>query len=398
MATIDPHFASSETPLPFSRPVVLQESIDAVTQFLSSSPKAFNGNGPYTKECQKVLEEIGYKNPLLTSSCTSALEIAALCLKEHLDTNNDQRNEVICPSFTFVSSTNSFAKFGFKLRYVDINKDTLNSDKEAIEAAFTPNVAAVVVVHYGGISADVMHIKAFCQDKGLILIEDAAQTIGTKCHGQLLGTFGDIGCLSFHDTKNCTSGEGGAILINNEAFLQTAKIAREKGTNREQFLQGQVDKYTWVGLGGHYLMSEINAIYLKPQLQQIDRINNHRLTLWNLYQENLMPLENTLGQEIFTCSKAPPYNDHNGHIYYIKLKNNEERVKLRDALRTIGIESTFHYSPLHLSPHGIATGTFIGNDHNTITEPARILRLPLFYSMTKEDVVRVCEAIKSYFN
>lgn len=392
--------AVKQSPIPFTMPVTLPESIVAVHDFLSNNPRAFSGNGTQTKACQAALASVfGYNNPLLTSSCTSALEIAALALKAYLGDAFDYVNPpiIVCPSFTFVSTTNSFAKYGFRIRYVDINPDTMNNDETAIEAAITPEVVAVVVVHYGGISCDMARIEAFCKAKNVVLISDAAQAIRALCHGKPLPNYGDMACLSFHDTKNCTAGEGGALLVNNEAFLADAKIAREKGTNREQFLQGQVDKYTWVGLGGHYLMSEMNAAYLLPQLTGYAMLHKHRVSLWNRYQERLKRLETRVGVDVFKCPMIPDYNQQNAHIYYVKLRDNVARVALRDYLRTYGIESSFHYSPLHLNPYGQKTGAFVGDDCHTVRETERLLRLPLYHALTLSNVDRVCDAIESYY-
>jgi dTDP-4-amino-4,6-dideoxygalactose transaminase len=392
--------ASHQAPIPFTMPVTLPESIAAVHAFLSTNPRAFSGNGVQTKACQTALTSVfGYNNPLLTSSCTSALEMAALALKARIGDAFDYANPpvIICPSFTFVSTTNSFAKYGFRLRFVDINPDTMNNDEDAIEAAVTPEVVAVIVVHYGGISCDMARVEAFCKTKNLVLISDAAQAIGALCHGKPLPNYGDMACLSFHDTKNCTAGEGGVLLVNNEAFLPDTKIAREKGTNRELFLQGQVDKYTWVGLGGHYLMSEINATYLLPQLTGYAALHEHRLSLWQQYQDCLKALEARVGGDVFKCPSIPTYNQQNAHIYYVKLKDNAARVALRDYLRTHGIESSFHYTPLHLNPYGAKTGTFAGDDRNTVVETERLLRLPLYHALQVADVDRVCAVIEAYY-
>ncbi len=381
-------------------PVTLSQSIDAVHRFLTRKPKAFSGNGAQTKACQEALANtFGYNNPLLTSSCTSALEIAALTLKAHLADAFDHHNPptVICPSFTFVSTTNSFAKYGFRIRYVDINPATMNNDEDAIEAAFTADVVAVIVVHYGGISCDMKRIEDFCRQKNVVLISDAAQAINVLCHDKPVLNYGDMACLSFHDTKNCTAGEGGALFINNPAFLDVAKIAREKGTNREQFLQGQLDKYTWVGLGGHYMMSEINATYLLPQLTDYAKIHTHRLALWQHYHDRMTLLELRVGQDVLKCPEIPAYNDHNAHIYYLKLKDNVERVKLRNHLRMHSIESSFHYTPLHLNPYGLKSGDFFGDDRNTIIETEQLLRLPMYFALTVEDVDRVCDAIEKFY-
>jgi dTDP-4-amino-4,6-dideoxygalactose transaminase len=400
MAKVSVSLTAFEQSVPFSLPVTLPESIAAVHEFLLSNPRAFSGNGVQTKACQKALSDVfGYQNPLLTSSCTSALEIAALSLKMHLGATFDHDNPpvVICPSFTFVSTTNSFAKYGFRIRYVDINPDTMNNDENAIEAALTTDVVAVVVVHYGGISCDMARIETFCKANNLFLISDAAQAIGVLCHDKPVANYGDMACLSFHDTKNCTAGEGGALLVNNEVFLSNAKIAREKGTNREQFLQGQVDKYTWVGLGGHYLMSEINATYLLPQLILYNMIHQHRMALWQRYQNRLQALEARVGYDVFKCPVVPKFNQQNAHIYHVKLRDNAARVALRDYLRTEGIESSFHYTPLHLNPYGIETGSFAGDDHNTVWATERLLRLPMYYGLKIEDVDRVCDAIERYY-
>jgi len=386
--------------IPFTMPVTLPASIEAVHAFLLDHPRAFSGNGVQTKACQAALVSVfGYYNPLLTSSCTSALEMAALALKASIGDAFDYANPpvIICPSFTFVSTTNSFAKYGFKIRYVDINPDTMNNDEAAIESALTPEVVAVVVVHYGGISCDMARVDAFCKAKKVVLISDAAQAIGALCHGKPLPNYGDMACLSFHDTKNCTAGEGGALLVNNEAFLPDTKIAREKGTNRELFLQGQVDKYTWVGLGGHYLMSEINATYLLPQLTGYALLHEHRLALWQRYQDRLNVLEARIGTDVFKCPSVPVYNQQNAHLYYVKLRDNAARIALRDYLRTHAIESSFHYTPLHLNPYGLKTGVFVGNDHNTINETERLLRLPLYYALQPADVDRICAVIESYY-
>ncbi|MCS6955757.1 MAG: dTDP-4-amino-4,6-dideoxygalactose transaminase, partial [Candidatus Calescibacterium sp.] len=304
------------------------------------------------------------------------------------------RDEIIMPSFTFVSTANAFALRGAKISFVDIRPDTMNIDETKIEPAITKRTKAIVVVHYAGISCEMDKIMDIAQKYNLFVIEDAAHAINAKYKGRQLGTIGNIGTLSFHDTKNISCGEGGAILINNEEFIKRAEIIREKGTNRSQFLRGEIDKYTWQDIGSSYLPSELNAAVLLAQFQKLTLIQSKRVKIWNKYYNNLLELEY---KGLIELPKLPKESEHNAHIFYIKVKNLKERTKMISYLNSFSIKSTSHYVPLHKSKAGIKYGKFIGKDIYTTKESERLLRLPLFTELTNKEVEFICQKIYDFY-
>ena len=351
--------------------------------------KKICGDGEFTKKCNEKLEEItGTKKALITTSGTSALEIAALLA------NIKPGDEVIMPSYTFVSTANAFVLRGAKIVFVDIRPDTLNIDEKLIEDAITPKTKAIVPVHYGGVSCEMDIICEIAERHNLLVIEDAAQGVNAFYKGQALGSIGDYGCYSFHETKNYSSGEGGAILVNREDGVERAEIIREKGTNRSKFFRGQVDKYTWVDVGSSYLQSDLNCAYLYAQIENPEIINNDRLKSWNLYNELLMPLAE---KGIIELPFIPEGCTHNAHMFYIKTKDLQERTKLIAFLKGNGIGASFHYIPLHLSPAGKQFGRFHGEDKYTTKESERLLRLPMYYGLGKKEIEYISEIIKNFY-
>ncbi len=347
------------------------------------------GDGGFTKKCNAKLEEMtGAKKALITTSGTSALEMASLLagIKEG--------DEVIMPSYTFVSTANAFVLRGAKIVFVDIRPDTMNIDENLIENAVTPLTKAIVPVHYAGVSCEMDKILEIGEKHGLSVIEDAAQGVNAFYKGRALGTMGDFGCFSFHETKNYSMGEGGAILINNEKDVERAEIIREKGTNRSKFFRGQVDKYTWVDLGSSYLQSELNCAYLYAQIEDPELINQNRLRAWDMYRELLSPLRDNGRLELPTI---PEGCVHNAHMFYIKLKDIDERSAMIKHLRKYEIGSVFHYIPLHSSPAGQRFGRFAGEDVFTTRESERLLRLPLYYGLRLDEVEFICEKVKEFF-
>jgi len=352
--------------------------------------RKLSGDGDFTKKCHQWLEDnFNCKKALLTTSCSHALDMAAILI----DTKDG--DEIIMPSYTFVSTANAFALRGAKIVFVDIRPDTMNIDENLIENAITDKTKAIVVVHYAGVACEMDAILAITRKHGLYLIEDAAQGVMSKYKGKFLGTIGDIGCYSFHETKNYSSGEGGAIMLNNEKFIERAEIVREKGTDRARFLRGQVDKYTWVDIGSSYLPSELNAAYLFAQLEMADKINEKRLLLWKYYFEKLKYLKDG---GIIDIPQIPEDCEHNGHMFYIKVRNIEERTKLIDYLKARDILSVFHYVPLHSSKAGIKHGYFYGNDRYTTRESNRLIRLPMYYDLSNNEIDKVVMAINSYYS
>ena len=348
------------------------------------------GDGEFTKKCNAWIEE-RTKTPkcLLTTSCTHALELAALLagIKEG--------DEVILPSYTFVSTADAFVLRGAKVVFVDIRPDTMNIDETKIEAAITDKTKAIVPVHYAGVACEMDTIMDIAKRHNLIVIEDAAQGIMSTYKGKALGTIGDYGCFSFHETKNYSMGEGGALLIRDEAKVEEAEIIREKGTNRSKFFRGQIDKYTWVNYGSSYLPSDMNAAYLYAQLEMADEINESRLAIWNRYYEGL--------QELKECGKielpvVPEGCVHNAHMFYIKAKDLEERTKLISFLKENGILSVFHYIPLHSAPAGEKFGEFFGEDKYTTKESERLARLPMYYGLTMEQVDYIISKVKEFYS
>lgn len=348
------------------------------------------GDGEYTKKCNKWLEDrTNTKKALLTTSCTHATEMAALLA------GIKPGDEVIMPSYTFVSTADAFVLRGAKAVFVDIRPDTLNIDEKLIEDAITEKTKAIVPVHYAGVSCELDTIMDIAKKHGLIVIEDAAQGLMSSYKGKMLGTIGDYGCYSFHETKNLSMGEGGALLIRDENNIEKAEIIREKGTNRSKFFRGQIDKYTWVDAGSSYLPSELNAAYLWAQMEAADEIYNNRMTSWNQYHAMLEELE-TEGK--IERPVIPEECVHNAHMYYIKVKDLKERTNLISFLKERGVGAVFHYIPLHSSPAGKEYGRFHGEDKYTTKESERLLRLPLYYGLKSEDIEYVVSSVKDFYN
>lgn len=348
------------------------------------------GDGPFTKKCNKWFEErFDAQKVLLTTSGTTALEMATiLCgLKEG--------DEVILPSYTFSSTATSIVLTGAKLVFVDIRPDTMNIDETKIEAAITEKTKAIMVVHYAGVACEMDTIMKIAHQHNLLVIEDAAQGVMSTYKGKALGTIGDFGCYSFHETKNYSMGEGGALVINNSTYNEKAEILREKGTNRAKFFRGQIDKYTWVDYGSSYLPSDLNAAYLWAQLEMAEEINNDRLDTWNYYYENLKEYEE---RGIIELPYIPKECEHNAHMFYIKMKDLKERTKFIEYMRDNGVYCVFHYIPLHSAPAGIKFGEFCGEDEFTTKESERLVRLPMFYAIGKLEKEKIIKSIKNYLD
>lgn len=348
-----------------------------------------SGDGIFTRKCsQWMMETYGLKHVLLTTSCTHALEMAAvLC-------NVQPGDEVILPSYTFVSTADAFVQRGAKLVFVDIRPDTMNLDERLIEEAITEKTKVIVPVHYAGVGCAMDEIMEIARKHHLKVVEDAAQGVGAYYNGRALGSIGDFGCYSFHETKNYSMGEGGAITFQQDEAVDAAEILREKGTNRSKFFRGQIDKYRWVDYGSSYLPSDLNAAYLWAQLEAADEIRNDRLKSFAYYQEALRPLAE---KEYLEQPFIPDYADHNAHMYYIKLKDLETRTRLIAYLKEKGISTVFHYVPLHTAPAGKKFGRFHGVDRYTTKESDRLLRLPMYYRLKPEDRERVTEEIHAFF-
>lgn len=354
--------------IPFNRPYLVGKELDYIAQAHANGQ--LSGDGAFTRQCHTWLEQkTGTRKALLTHSCTAALEMAAMLLEL---TPGD---EVIMPSFTFVSTANAFVLRGAVPVFVDIRPDTLNIDETLIEAAVTSRTKAICVVHYAGVSCDMNAIAAIARKHGLFVIEDAAQGILSTYEERPLGSIGDLAALSFHETKNVISGEGGALLINNPALIERAEIIREKGTNRSKFFRGQVDKYTWVDIGSSYLPSELIAAFLAAQLEQAEEITRRRIAIWNRYQAWAEPLEQggTVRRPI-----VPPNCAHNAHMYYLLLKGLNARTHFIESMKSAGIGAVFHYVPLHNSPAGARFGRSFGELPVTESTSDRLVRLPLW--------------------
>lgn len=347
------------------------------------------GDGEFTKKCSKWLEEnTGTEKALLTTSCTHATEMAALLC------DIKPGDEIIMPSYTFVSTADAFVLRGAKVVFVDIRPDTMNIDEKKIEAAITKKTKAIVPVHYAGVACEMDTIMNIARRYNLFVIEDAAQGVMSKYKGKALGTIGDYGCYSFHETKNYSMGEGGALLIKNADMIENAEILREKGTNRSKFFRGQIDKYTWVNYGSSYLPSELNAAYLWAELEMADIINEDRSRSWNHYYEGLQYLAEN-GKIDLPC--IPKECEHNAHMFYIKAKDLDERTKLISYMKEHGIGCVFHYIPLHSAPAGRRFGRFCGEDIYTTKESERLMRLPMYYGLKLEDIDRVIETIERFY-
>lgn len=371
----------------FNVPPFIGKELDYIKEAIDN--RKICGDGPFTKRCNKWFEDnFEAKKALLTTSCTHALEMAAiLCeIKEG--------DEVIMPSFTFVSTADAFVVRGAKIVFVDIRPDTLNIDENLIEAAITPRTKAIVPVHYAGVSCEMDKIMEIAKKYNLFVVEDAAQGVMSTYKGRSLGTIGDFGCYSFHETKNYSMGEGGAIVIQNENYIERAEIIREKGTDRSKFFRGQVDKYTWVDFGSSYLPSEINAAYLYAQLEEAEKINDNRLDSWKLYYEGFKKLED---KGCVTLPYIPEGCKHNAHMFYIKTESLQVRTKLIEYLKNNGVMAVFHYIPLHSSKAGVKFGRFHGEDKYTTSESERLLRLPLYYNLDKENIQYIIKLINNFY-
>ena len=348
------------------------------------------GDGSFTKKCNAWLEQrFDAKKVLLTTSGSTALDMAALlCGLEPGD-------EVILPSFTFSSTANSFVLAGAKLVFVDIRPDTMNIDETLIERAITEKTKVICVMHYAGVACEMDTIMDIARRHKLLVVEDAAQGVMASYKGKALGTIGDLGCYSFHETKNYSMGEGGAIVINNPDYIEQAEILREKGTNRAKFFRGQVAKYNWVDFGSSYLPSELNAAYLWAQLQHADEINENRLATWRAYYAAFEPLAE---KGLLELPRVPEGCEHNAHMFYIKAKDLEERTALISFLKENGILAVFHYIPLHTAPAGVRFGRFHGEDVYTTKESERLCRLPMYYKLTSEEVSYITGKVKEFYH
>lgn len=369
--------------IPFNIPLLCGKEQDYLNEAILN--KKLSGDGPFTKKCSEWFKnELGLDN-LLTTSCTHALEIAAMII------DIKEGDEVIMPSYTFVSTANAFILRGAKIVFVDVRPDTMNIDEKLIEDAITPKTRAIVPVHYAGVACEMDTIMSIAKKHNLFVVEDAAQGMMSKYKDRALGTIGDIGCYSFHETKNYNCGEGGLVIIKDKELFKKAEIIREKGTNRSQFLRGFVDKYTWVDKGSSYLPSELNAAFLYSQLEIAEEVNKRRLSLWNRYYENLKDLNSIELPFISTNLK------HNAHLFFIKLKDIEHREELINFLKENHISSVFHYIPLHNSDIN-CNFIFHGKDKYTTKESERLLRLPMYFELTLDEIDFITNKIKEFFN
>lgn len=372
----------------FNKPLYTGNELEYMKQAIDN--KKISGDGLFTKKCHKWLEDrFRAQKVLLTTSGTTALEMATILCDLH------EGDEVILPSYTFSSTATSVVLTGAKLVFVDIRPDTMNIDESKIEEAITERTKAIMVVHYAGVACEMDTIMDIAKRHNLKVIEDAAQGVMSTYKGRYLGTIGDFGCYSFHETKNYSMGEGGALVINDAEYNEKAEILREKGTNRAKFFRGQVDKYTWVDYGSSYLPSDLNAAYLYAQLEKADEINNDRKNCWNRYYENLESLQREGKIELPT---VPEGCIHNAHMFYIKVKDLAQRtdfIKYMKEYNEIGV--VFHYIPLHSAPAGRKFGIFSGIDEYTTLESERLVRLPMYYRLDLEQVDYICDLIKDYF-
>ena len=371
----------------FNNPPFVGNELEYVRQAIDN--QKICGDGPFTKKCSQWIEsKTGTSKALLTTSCTHATEMAALLL------DIKPGDEVIMPSYTFVSTADAFVLRGAKAVFVDIRPDTMNIDENLIENAITEHTKAIVPVHYAGVSCEMDKITELALKYNLKIVEDAAQGLLSTYKGKMLGTIGDFGCYSFHETKNYSMGEGGALLIRDPNYIEKAEIIREKGTNRSKFFRGQIDKYTWVDAGSSYLPSDLNAAYLWAQLEQADKIFDNRMKTWKLYYELLLDLQE---QGVISLPVVPENCTHNAHMFYIKAKDLDERTHLIDFLKEQGILAVFHYIPLHTAPAGKKFGVFCGEDRYTTKESERLVRLPMYYGLEEEKVVYIANKIKDFY-
>lgn len=372
----------------FNIPPLVGNEQEHINKALTINQKV-SGDGPYTNKCNQWIEDnFNSSKALLTTSCTHALEMSAIL------TDIQPGDEVIAPSYTFVSTVNAFVLRGARIVFVDIRPDTMNIDENLIEDAITDKTKVIIPVHYAGVSCEMDEIMKIANKYKLFVVEDAAQGVMSTYKGKALGTIGDLGCFSFHETKNYSMGEGGALLIENKNLIERAEIIREKGTNRNRFLRGQVDKYTWVDIGSSYLPSDLNAAYLYAQLEEAETINNNRLDTWNKYYQGLQSLQDNKNIEL---PIIPDGCVHNAHMFYIKCKDLNERMALIDYLKQQGIAAVFHYIPLHTSAAGLKMTRFHGEDKYTTKESERLLRLPMYYNIKDSDVLKVINSIKKFY-
>lgn len=373
--------------IPFNKPLFIGKELDYIKEAILNNKIC--GDGFFTQKCNEWFENnVNVSKALLTTSCTHALEMAAILL------DIIEGDEVIMPSFTFVSTANAFVMRGAKVVFVDIRPDTMNINEKLIEAAITYKTKAIVTVHYAGVACEMDEILRIAEKYNLAVVEDAAQGVMSNYKGKLLGGIGDFGCYSFHETKNYSSGEGGALIIKDKKYIEQAEIIREKGTNRSKFWRGEIDKYTWCDFGSSYLPSELNAAYLYAQLEQADKINNRRLELWELYKKLLIPLRENGKIDL---PIIPRECEHNAHMFYIKVKDIKERNELIQFLKNHNVNAVFHYIPLHTSPAGLKFGRFHGEDIYTTKESERLLRLPMYYELTEKEIVFITDLIKTFY-
>ena len=371
----------------FNVPPYVGKELDYVAQAVKN--QKICGDGEFTKKCDAWIEKkTGTKKSLLTTSCTHALELATLLA------DIKPGDEVIMPAYTFVSTADAFVLRGAVPVFVDIRPDTMNIDETLIEAAITDKTKCIAPVHYAGVSCEMDAIMDIAKRHNLAVIEDAAQGIMSTYKGKALGTFGDFGCFSFHETKNYSMGEGGALLIRDEKHIEDAEIIREKGTNRSKYFRGQIDKYTWVNFGSSYLPSDMNAAYLYAQLEMAEEIAADRMASWNRYYEALTPLAEAGKIEL---PYVPADCEHNAHMFYIKTADLEERTRLITFLKENDILAVFHYIPLHTAPAGQKYGRFHGEDKYTTAESERLLRLPMYYGLKAEEVDYICNKVKEFY-
>jgi dTDP-4-amino-4,6-dideoxygalactose transaminase len=373
----------------FNKPPFTGNEEKYVLESIRSSK--ISGDGEFTKRCHKWFEEkLQCKKVLLTTSCTHALEMAAILL------DIKEGDEIIIPSYTFVSTANAFVLRGAKIVFVDIRPDTLNIDETKIEQAITDRTKVIVPVHYAGVACEMDAIMDIAGRHDLFVVEDAAQGMMSSYKGKALGTIGHLGAFSFHETKNCTSaGEGGLLIINDEKFIQRAEIIREKGTNRSLFFRGMVDKYSWVDVGSSYLLNDISAAYLWGNLEKADEINQDRLTTWQKYYDGLKELEE---KGLIELPTIPNGCVQNAHMFYLKVKDIDVRTALLEHLKQNDILAVFHYVPLHSAPAGLKFGRFEGIDIFTTCESERLIRLPMYYGMSDAEMVKILHAIKGFFS
>jgi len=374
--------------IPFNKPPYTTNEDRYVLESIKS-PK-ISGDGEFTKRCHSWFEkQLGCTKALLTTSCTHALEMAAILI------DIQPGDEVIMPSYTFVSTANAFVLRGAKIVFVDIRPDTMNIDETKIETAITHKTKAIVPVHYAGVACEMDTIMEIADRHNLFVVEDAAQGMMSSYKGKPLGTIGHLGAYSFHETKNYTSaGEGGLLIVNDEGFTERAEIIREKGTNRSLFFRGMVDKYSWVDIGSSYLMNDVSAAFLWGQLEVADQINTNRLGTWNRYYESLQPLEK---EGFIQLPSIPATCTHNAHMFYLKVKDLEERTALIRHLNQNGINAVFHYVPLHSSPAGIKLSVFHRVDQFTTAESEKLVRLPMFHGLSEKDQMHIVKAISVFF-